>query len=189
MPQEILRKKFTIAQYHRTIETAILTDRDRVELIEGEIIEKSPVGRRHAACVDRLNEIFVLQVASEAIVRIQNPIKLSDNSEPQPDIALVRRQTNFYVTEHPQPKDIFLVVEVSDTTTDYDRQVKIPLYATEQISEAWLIDLNTKAIEVYRQPTPSGYLNVRICDRNDSIVLQAFPDISFSVDSILGSIF
>lgn len=168
------------------IESGILTDRDRVELIKGEIIEMSPVGRRHAACVDRLTELFVLRLTSKAIVRTQNPIRLSDDSEPQPDLALLRRRNDFYETGHPKPEDIFLVIEVSDTTADFDREIKIPTYAEEGIAEAWLVDLNAQAIEIYQQPTASGYQNKQQLNRGQTITVPGFPNVQFSVEQLLG---
>lgn len=186
MVVQILRKKFTVAQYHRMIESGILTDRDQVELLKGEIIEMSPVGWRHAACVDRLTELFVLQLASRAIVRSQNPVRLSDDSEPQPDLALLRRREDFYQTGHPGPEDLFLVVEVSDTTIDFDREVKIPTYAEEGIAEVWLVDLNAQCIEVFQQPAGNGYQQTQQFRNNQTLSIAAFPEIQFSVGQILG---
>lgn len=186
MAIQILRKKFTVGQYYQMIESGILSERDRVELIKGEIIEMFPVGRRHAACVDRLTELFVLRLASKAIVRTQNPIQLSNDSEPQPDLALLRRRDDFYEIGHPKPEDVFLVIEVSDTTVDFDREIKIPTYAEEGIAEAWLVDLNAQTIEVYREPTASRYQQVQQFIQSQSLFLQAFPEIQFSVSQILG---
>ena len=186
MAIQILRKKFTVGQYHQMIESGILTDRDRVELLQGEIIEMSPVGRQHAACVDRLNELFVMRLSSRAIVRVQSPIRLSDNSEPQPDLAILKRRDDFYVNGHPKPKDIFTIVEVSDTTVEYDRTVKVPLYAQNGVTEVWILDLNAQRIEVYRSPSDSGYQQVQTLIRGQSIVFQAFTDIQFPVNQLLG---
>lgn len=184
MAVQILRKKFTVGQYHQMIESGILTDRDRVELLNGEIIEMSPVGRRHAACVDRLTELLILQLASRAIVRAQNPIRLSNDSEPQPDIAILRRRDDFYATGHPQPADIFLVIEVADTTIEFDRGIKIPNYAQENISEAWLIDLNA-AVEIFQEPTAQGYLKYQRLQAGQRLTISNFPDVQISVDQIL----
>lgn len=186
MTLQILRKKFTVQQYHQMSESGILSERDRVELIQGEIIQMSPIGRRHAACVDRLTERLILLLSTRAIIRSQNPIRLSNNSEPQPDIALLRRREDFYSESHPQPADIFLIVEVSDTTADFDREIKIPAYAEGNITEVWLIDLNAQQIEVYRKPTPQGYQNVQLLNREQTLTILAFPDIELSVEQILG---
>lgn len=183
---QISRKKFTVQQYHQMNELGILTERDRVELIQGEILQMSPIGRRHAACVDRLTERLILLLSNRAIVRSQNPIRLSNNSEPQPDITLLRRREDFYAESHPQPADTFLIIEVSDTTADFDREIKIPAYAEENIAEVWLIDLNAQQIEVYRQPTPQGYQNIQVLNREQTLTILAFPDIELSVEQILG---
>lgn len=186
MTVQILRKKFTVGQYDQMIESGILTDRDRVELLQGEIIEMSPVGRQHAACVDRLNELFVLALSTRAIVRVQSPVRLSNNSEPQPDVAILRRRPDFYVEGHPRPEDIFALVEVSDTTVEFDRTVKVPLYAQEYIPEVWIVDLNAQAAQVYREPSSSGYQQVQSFRRGQSLMFQAFTTIQFSIEQVLG---
>jgi Uma2 family endonuclease len=186
MTVQILHKKFTVGQYHQMIESGILTDRDRVELLQGEIIEMSPVGRQHAACVDRLTELFVLRLFSQAIIRVQSPIHLSNNSEPQPDVAILQRRPDFYAESHPQPKDIFALVEVSDTTIEFDRTVKVPLYAQDDIAELWIVDLNTETVQVYREPHSTGYQSVQTLHRGQTIALQALSDIQFTVDQLLG---
>ncbi|MBE9078966.1 Uma2 family endonuclease [Romeria aff. gracilis LEGE 07310] len=186
MTVQILRKKFTVEQYHRMIESGILTERDRVELLQGEIIEMSPIGRQHAACVDRLNELFVMGLAAKAIIRVQSSIRLNDSSEPQPDLAILQRRSDFYANGHPQPKDIFALVEVSDTTVEFDRSVKVPLYAQDNIAEVWIIDLNAQLIEVCRQPQSTGYQRVQTFRRGQSLAFQAFAEVQFLADRILG---
>jgi Uma2 family endonuclease len=183
---QILRKKFTVSQYHQMIESGILTDRDRVELLQGEIIEMSPVGRQHAACVDRLNELLVLGLSTRVIVRVQSPIRLNNNSEPQPDIAILQRRTDFYAEGHPQPEDIFALVEVSDTTVEFDRTIKVPLYAQYRIPEVWIVDLNAQAVQVYREPNSSGYQQVQTFRHGQTLFFQAFTTIQFSTEQVLG---
>ena len=187
MTVQILRKKFTVGQYHQMIESGILTDRDHVELIQGEIIEMSPVGRRHAACVDRLNELFVLKFFQKALIRVQSPILLSDNSEPQPDVSILQRREDFYSAGHPTPADIFALVEVSDSTIEFDRDVKVPMYAQEHIPEVWLVNLNDALVERYRQPTDNIYQQLQIFNLGEALSFQAFPDISIPVNQIFGS--
>lgn len=184
MVVHILRKRFTVEQYHQMIESRILTEDDRVELIQGEILQMSPVGRRHAACVDRLVEFLILQLASQAIVRVQSPIQLNDNSEPQPDLALLRRRTDFYQQGHPTPIDIFLIIEVSDSTIDYDREVKVPVYAQNGILEVWLIDLNTQSIEVYRESSGTDYRSKQSFSRGQVLSPLSFPDLTLTVAQI-----
>lgn len=186
MTVQILRKKFTVGQYHQMIESGILTDRDHVELIQGEIIEMSPVGRRHAACVDRLNELFVLKFFQKALIRVQSPILLSDNSEPQPDVSILQRREDFYSDGHPTSVDIFALVEVSDSTIEFDRDVKVPMYAQEKIPEVWLVNLNNSQIERYRQPMANTYQQLKIFNPEETLNFQAFPDIPIQANQIFG---
>jgi Uma2 family endonuclease len=186
MSVQLLRRKFTVEQYHKMAESGILTENDRVELIQGEVIEMSPIGRRHASCVARLTRLFTLRLGETAIVWPQNPIELDDTSEPQPDLTLLQPRPDFYESGHPQPEDIFLIVEVADTTAKFDRGVKIPLYAKDNIAEVWLVDINQQCIEVYRQPSPTGYKNVQTFQRGQTLSIQAFPDIEITVDQVLG---
>jgi Uma2 family endonuclease len=186
MPVELLRRKFTVKQYHQMAEAGILTEDDRVELIRGEIVEMTPIGRRHAACVDRLNEMFILRLAQATIVRVQNPVELDDNSEPQPDLVLLRRRADFYEAGHPQAEDILLLVEVADATVETDRDVKILLYANSGIAEVWLVDINAQCLEVYRQPSENGYQIIQKYYRGQTVTIQAFSEVSFTVDEVLG---
>jgi Uma2 family endonuclease len=185
MNVQILRKKFTVGQYQQMIESGILTDRDHVELLQGEIIEMSPIGRQHAACVDRMTELFVRTLGFKAIVRVQNPIQLSNSSEPQPDLAILQRRSDFYAGSHPQPEDIFALVEVSDTTVEFDRTVKLPLYAQNNIAEVWIVDLNAEAVQVHREPSATNYQKVQTFRRGQLLTFQAFPDAQFTVDQFV----
>jgi Uma2 family endonuclease len=186
MAVQLLRRQFTVAQYHQMVEAGILTEDDRVELIEGEIIEMSPIGRRHAACVDRLNRLFGDRLRGRAIVRVQNPVQLSDRLEPQPDITLLQPKADFYESGHPQSRDILLLVEVADTTIEFDREIKMPLYAKSGVREVWLVDLNENAIAVYREPSLDGYKQVQELRRGQVLTVQAIAAISLAVDEVLG---
>ena len=186
MSVQLLRRKFTVEQYHKMAESGILTENDRVELIQGEIVEMSPIGRHHAACVRRLVRLFTQRLGERTILSPQNPVELDDFSEPQPDVALLQPCPDFYESRHPQPKDIFLIVEVADTTAKSDREVKIPLYAKDNIAEVWLVDINQQCIEVYRQPSPTNYQNVQTFQRSQTLSIHMFPDIEITVDEVLG---
>lgn len=186
MTVQILRKKFTVGQYHQMIESGILTDQDHVELIQGEIIEMSPVGRHHAACVDRLTELLVLTLCRQALIRVQSPILLSDNSEPQPDISILQRREDFYHAGHPTPDNIFTLIEVSDSTIAFDRDVKVPIYAQEQIPEVWLVNLNDTQVECYRQLIANTYQQFQIFNLGETLNIQAFPDVPIEVNQIFG---
>jgi Uma2 family endonuclease len=188
MSVQVLRRRFTVDEYYRMGEAGILHEDDRVELIEGEIVQMSPIGSRHAACVKRLNGLFSRQIGQTAIViGVQDPIHLGEYSEPQPDITLLRPRPDFYVSAHPGPADILLVVEVADTSVEYDRGVKIPLYARAGIREYWIVDLAGESVEVYRDPSPEGYRQARQLRRSERIAPEAFPDVEIAIDDILFS--
>ncbi len=151
------RHRWTVADYHKMGEVGLLTEDARVELIEGEIIEMAPIGSPHGGKVNRLIHIFSRHLGDRVMTAAQNPIILGNHSEPQPDIALLKWRNDFYEKAHPQPEDVFLVIEVSDTTVRYDRDVKIPLYARNAIAEAWLLDIPNQCLEVYRSPQAGKY--------------------------------
>ncbi|BAY47346.1 hypothetical protein SAMD00079811_49640 [Scytonema sp. HK-05] len=186
MSVQLLRRKFTVEQYHKMAESGILAGDDRVELIRGEIIEMSPIGTKHAGCVNRLVNLLIQRLGKRIILAPQNPVVLNNNSEPQPDVTLLQPREDFYENAHPQPNDIFLIIEVADTTVKYDREVKIPLYAEDNITEVWLVDINEQCVEVYREPTADGYQSVQKLTRGESLAIQAFGDVNITVDEILG---
>ncbi|MCW9679572.1 Uma2 family endonuclease [Dolichospermum planctonicum UHCC 0167] len=179
--------RFNISQYHQMSEAGILSENDKVELINGEIIEMSPIGRRHTACVNRLNSVFSQLLGKKVIVAVQNPILLNNLSEPEPDIALLKPRTDFYESGHPQPQDIFLLIEVADSSIEYDRDVKIPLYASSGITEVWLVDIYQQVIIVYRYPSENGYRDIQTLSRGEKLSISAFPENNLFVDDILGS--
>jgi len=180
--------RLNVSQYHQMSEAGIFSENDKVELINGEIIEMSPIGRRHTACVNRLNSVFSQLLGKKVIVAVQNPIILNNLSEPEPDIALLQPRADFYESGHPQPQDIFLLIEVADSSLEYDRDVKIPLYASSGITEVWLVDIYEQVIIVYRYPSENGYSDIQKLSRGEKISIQAFSEINLVVDDILGSI-
>jgi len=185
MGVQVQRRLFTVEEYHRMAEAGILSEDDRVELIEGELVTMSPIGSRHAACVARLTALL-FPVEGRGILWVQNPIRLGARSEPQPDVTLLRYRPDFYASAHPGPEDVLLVVEVAETSADADRSLKIPLYARYSIPEAWLVDLLEERIEIYRHPTPQGYRSLHIAHRGETVSPTALPDLELSVDEILG---
>ena len=186
MVTTFVRHRFTVDEYEQMIRAAILTADDRVELIEGEIIEMSPIGERHAACVKRLNRLFTRMLGDRAIVAVQDPIRLGGHSEPQPDLAILKPREDFYASGHPRPADILLVIEVADTSQETDRTTKLPLYARAGIAEAWLVDLEKGRVEIHRKPGRKGYADARNATRKDRVVPVAFPGIEIPVEQILG---
>jgi Uma2 family endonuclease len=187
MAVQLVTYRFTVQDYHRMAEAGIFREDDRLELLQGGIVEMPPIGPGHAGGVKRLLNIFLpLQGVSKAIISVQDPIRLDEHSEPQPDLALLKPRPDFYAREHPSPEDIFLVVEVMDSSASYDREVKVPLYARSGIQETWLVDLEQGLIEMYRFPSPEGYQQVRALRRGDRLSPQAFPELSVAVDELLG---
>lgn len=182
---QVVARRFSADEYHRMAEARILREDDRVELLDGEVVEMAPIGSRHAACVTRLNATLSRRLAGRALVNVQNPIRLGEHSEPQPDIALLRTRADFYAHAHPTPEDVLLVVEVAETSEEYDREVKVPLYARWGIPEVWLVDLANQTIEVYRGASPTGYLDVRSIGSGQPLVPQAFPDLRLTVEDVL----
>ncbi len=186
MAVEILRRRFTVVEYHRMGEAGILREDDRVELIDGEIVQMTPIGSRHAACVKRLNQLFARAVGDQAVVSVQDPIAIPPESEPQPDLALLRPRADFYASGHPGPADVLLVVEVADTSAPFDRGVKIPLYARAGIPEVWLVDLITDTVEVHRRSSGGRFADVQRHGRAGRVECEAFPDLDLSIDKLLG---
>lgn len=156
MSVPIQRYRFTVDEYYKLAEAGVLSEDSRVELIEGEIVMMTPIGRRHAACVDRLNNLLAALVGDRAIVRVQNPILLSGDTEPEPDVSLLRPRDDFYAQSEPGPGDVFLVIEVADSSLAYDREVKLPLYARAGIPEVWIADLGDESVSTYASPGPEG---------------------------------
>ena len=181
-----IRHRFTVVDYHKMAEAGILGEDDRVELIEGEIVDMTPISRRHQACVDRLNELFVRGLGEQVIVRVQGSIRLNDRSEPQPDLVLLRRRADFYRDTDAAPEDVLLIIEVADTSLPYDQGIKAPLYARAGIPELWLVDLNGPSITVHREPGPAGYRSVSVVRNDDRLSPQAFPEFILTADQILG---
>lgn len=169
-------------------EAGVLRDDDRVELVDGEIVEMTPIGSHHAACVDRLNVLLHRSLAGHGIVRVQGPVRLDAHSEPQPDLSVLRSRADFYASAHPAPGDVILVVEVADASLRYDRDIKVRLYARAGIQETWLVDLQNERVDVFTHPTPQGYRASRQNRRGDRLTSRALPAASFLVDEMLGPI-
>ena len=186
MSVQVERRHFSVSEYNRMAETGILSEDDRVELIGGEIVEMSPIGSRHAACVRRLDALLNRELKGAAQVSAQNPVLLDDYSQPQPDVALLRPRSDYYSEEHPTARDVLLVVEVADTSVEYDRQVKAPLYARAGVAEMWLVNLHEDAVEVYTRPEGGTYRESRQFTRGDSISLTTIPGLAVNVEDILG---
>src|SRR5204863_486200 len=172
MSIDLNRRRFTVDEYHRMGEAGILAEHEPVELIAGEIVVREPIGSRHAGTVNRLTRLWTSRLGDRAIVQIQNPIELpKEDSEPQPDVTVLRPRADFYTGAHPVTADVLLLIEVSDSTLAVDRRVRMPLYARAAIPEAWILDLTADRVEVYRAPTADGYERVVTLGRQRLLVL------------------
>lgn len=176
--------KFTIEQFQLMYEKGIFAESDRLELINGEIVTMSPIGTKHAACVNRLAAKFMYKLGSQVILSVQNSILLGNNSQPQPDIAVLKYRDDFYEEALPKPEDILLIVEVADSSIAYDRDVKAPLYAAAGIPEMWLFDVNTKTITSFSQPSALGYKQIYHHTQGDRLSILAFDDVVFEWEEL-----
>ena len=176
---EVIRRRFTVHDYYRMGEAGILHEDDRVELIEGEIVEIAPIGSRHLTCVNQLTRLLVRGVGDAAIVSVQNPVRLDEHTEPQPDLAVLRVRD--YRESLPMPEDVLLLIEVSDTTLAYDRGVKLPLYARAGIREVWIADLVGAT-----DPSGDGYQHVERARHEETLESVALPGLALRVNTVLG---
>jgi len=179
--------RYTVADYHRMGEAKIIAPNDRVELIQGEIIDMSPIGSGHAGLVKHLIRIFSHTLDDTTIVAVQDPVVLNDFSEPQPDLALLRYREDFYTNSHPRAEDVLLIVEVADTTLQYDREIKLPLYASAGIPEVWLVDVEGKTVEIYSHPEEGRYALRENPDDLKSVKATALQGMSFDLSEMFGA--
>jgi Uma2 family endonuclease len=170
------RRRWTVAEYHRMGEVGLLSEDERVELIEGDIVEMSPIGSQHAGRVNFLVGVLAHRLFGKAVVAPQNPVVLGTHSEPEPDIAVLRWRDDFYEQDHPGPDDVLLIVEVSESTVRFDRRVKAPLYARHGIPEYWLVDLPARCLEIYREPQDGQYRQVTE-HRTGTVSPLALPEV------------
>jgi len=178
------RRRFTRKEYHRMVEVGILRERDRVELIRGEIIDMSPIGPRHSAFVDNLARLLIRRLPDDVIVRVQGPVALTDDTEPEPDFTVLRRRDVAYKDREAWAEDALLMIEVADSSLAYDRSIKRRLYAEAGIHEYWIVDCTTEMVEVYRAPDVDGYREVRVVTGQATLSPQAFPDVALSTTEI-----
>jgi Uma2 family endonuclease len=178
------RRPFTVDEYHRMVKAGILREDDRVELIEGEIVEMAPVGDPHVGCVIELTGAFTKQLADRAKVSVQSPVRLSPRSEPEPDLAVLRLGPEPY-RRAPRAEDVLLVIEVSDMTLAYDRGIKLRLYAAAGIPEVWIWNLKRRRVLIFRDPIDGAYRETMIASGGEISPL-AFPDVVVNIERILG---
>lgn len=181
-----VRHAFTVDEWHVMGDAGLFGEDARVELLDGEVIEMAPIGSGHAGCVGALTGLLVKAVAGRAVIWVQNPVRLGAFSEPQPDVAVLSPRSDGYRRSHPVPAEILLLIEVADTSFAFDRGPKASHYAASGVRETWVVDLDGEKILVMRSPSAAGYRQVRSMRRADRLDVQALPDLSFSVDDVLG---
>jgi Uma2 family endonuclease len=185
MPVTVTRKRFTADEYQQMGQAGILSEDDRVELIDGEIIAMTPIGPRHCASVDRATRAFVTRAGDSAIVRVQGSIRLNFYSEPQPDLVLLRPRADFYASTHPGPADILLIAEIAQSSIDYHHDFKSAVYARAGVHEYWLADLSENVLHCFSTPGDGGYQNIREYRRGQSIAPLLLADCVIPVDDLL----
>ena len=180
---QIQHHRLTVEAYHRMGEAGILGEDASVELIEGGLIDRTPIGSRHAGTVSALNDAFAVALHGRAIVAVQSPVTLAEHSEPQPDLAILKFRRDYYRAAHPGPGDVHLLIEVADTSATYDRDIKVPLYARHGIPEVWLVDLAKMRLEAYHGPEGGEYRHVDYY-RSGTVSPKAFADLKLALEAL-----
>ena len=186
MSVEVAKYSFTVEEYERMGEAGIFPIDARLELIEGEIVKMSPIGDPNAACVDVLDELIRMALGRTVIVRVQNPVMLNDYSAPQPDITILKRRDDFYRNGKPRPEDVLLVIEVSDSTLNYDRRVKVPLYARAGIPEMWIVNIVDERVELFADLSGGVYRTTVTFSRGEEVQSRSLAALRLGVSKIFG---
>lgn len=180
------RKIFTVRDYHKMIDAGVFVGNSDYELIEGEIVKKMTQGDFHIACINRLNRLFSRNCGDEIIVSVQNAVIIGDISEPEPDVALLKFREDFYSAGKATAEDVLLLIEVSDSTVKYDRNVKMRIYAEAGVAEVWLVNLPRQILEVHLEPEKGKYRLVKKYEKSESVAPSLLPDIKLKVSEIIG---
>jgi Uma2 family endonuclease len=180
-------RPFTVDEFYRLAQTGFFgPDHKRLELVGGEILEPMPIGPAHAAAVRRINLLFTQRIGATYLVNCQNPIRLSEFSEPQPDLTVLRYRADFYRDAHPKPEDVVLLIEVADSTLDFDLGDKARVYAGAGISEYWVLDLTGERVRVFRRPDQGEFTETRIAGADQSLEPREMPGFAVTVRELLG---
>jgi len=183
--QHVTHRRFSVDEYYKLAEIGILSEDDRVELIEGHIVEMEPKSPRHASCVMRLNHLLQIILDHRAILSVHSPVRFDQFNEPEPDVMILKWKDDYYASGHPGAGDVLLLIEASDTSLRYDRDVKLPIYSRVGIPEVWIVDLQSRQLEMFTQPSNEGFASHRTLKPGDSVSLSAFDDISLAVADII----
>ncbi len=179
------RLRFKVDEYYKMIELGMLKDYEKAEIIDGELIQKMPIGKKHSAVVEKLNEVLRDRLGKSVSLRNQPPVRFGDYNEPEPDLAILKRREDFYAERKPVPEDVLLLIEVSDATLKYDRDTKLTLYAEAEIPEVWIVNLQNNLIEIHQKPHIGIYQLTKIFKRGEQIVSEILPDLKLAVDEVL----
>lgn len=182
----LTRHRLSVADYYRMAEAGVLAPDARVELIDGEIIDMAPIGTRHGSAVKRLLALLTSALGSRVIVAVQDPLRLSDLSEPEPDLMLLKPRADFYADAHPSAADVLLLIEVADTSARYDREIKLPLYARHGVPEVWIVDLQARLLCLYREPAGDAYTQASTTASPGLTPIAALPGVEIDLAQILG---
>jgi Uma2 family endonuclease len=182
----LTRHRLTVRDYYRMGEAGIFAPDARVELIEGEIIDMAPIGTRHGAAVKRLVALLTSALGSRVIVAVQDPLRLSELSEPEPDLMLLQPRDDFYAEAHPSAADVLLLIEVADTSARYDREVKLPLYARHGVPEVWIVDLEARLLRFHREPAGGAYAQVSATATPGVTPIASLPGVAIDLSAVLG---
>lgn len=183
MAVSVPRRRFTVDEYYAMAKHGILKSDERVELLDGEIVPMNPIGSPHAWCVKRTTELFYWS-RDRFRISVQDPLRLNDRSEPEPDIVILQPDTP--EDRHPGPQDVLLVIEVADSSIRVDRRRKRTMYARAGIFEYWIVDLTAGRVEVYRDPIRARYRSVRLLGPGDTVSPVFAPDLQIAVSTVLG---
>lgn len=181
----ITRHRITVHDYYRMAGAGILGEDDRVELINGEIVDMAPIGSPHAGSLHRLTHLFSQVLHGQAILSIQNPVRFDDYNEPQPDLALLRPRDDFYTRSHPQACDVLLIIEVAETSLAYDLKIKLPRYAQHGIPEVWVLDLNGHCRHVFSRPEDGVYGDSTILTRAEPLAPKMLPEARIELEGLI----
>src|SRR5882672_4478439 len=180
------RTRISTDRYRMMVAAGVLTKYDRIELIEGDMLDMAPIGLRHSALTSRLHELFVLAVLRSATVVSGGPVNLGEYSEPQPDLMLLKRRADFYSGKIPEAADVLLLIEVSDSSLSFDQGIKLDLYAQYGVAEYWVVDVEGRRVVTYREPTAKGYNRKAEFQAPDAVAPQAFPGVKIVIGEIFG---
>ena len=169
MDTQVLRRAFSVDEFHRMAEAGVLGEDDRLELLDGEIVRMTPIGSHHAGCVNRLTSLLTAAVGTDAVVSVQNPVICGDRTELQPDLAILKPRTDFYSRAHPRPQDVYALIEVADSSIGYDQGVKMLAYAMAGIPALVIIDLGAREVAVYRTPVDGTYRQHHVLRSDDML--------------------